>query len=133
MDNSPNPKQRNFVTGLIIIGLLIIVFFGLRTVRAYREFHSHRPPPPFATKPVETDVGFIRDWMTIPFVSKMYHVPPGILFEALGISPQGNQEKSLKQLNEEYFARAEGPVLEMVKAAILAHQSTRTPVPSGSP
>jgi hypothetical protein len=63
----------------------------------------------------------------------MYHVPPDILFEALGISPQGNQEKSLKQLNEEYFARAEGLVLEMVKAAILAHQSTRMPVPYGSP
>ncbi len=133
MDNSPNPKQRKFVTGLIVIGLLIIVFFGLRTVRAYRELHGHRPPPPFATKPVETDVRFIRDWMTIPFVSKMYHVPPEILFEALGIPPQGNQEKSLKQLNEEYFAQAEGLVLEMVKAAILAFQSTRTPVPSGSP
>ena len=133
MDNSPNPKQRKFVTGLIVTGLLIIAFFGLRTVHAYREFQGHRPPPPFATKPVETDVGFIRDWMTIPFVSKMYHVPPDILFEALGISPQGNQEKSLKQLNEEYFAPAKGLVLEMVKAAILAHQSAQTLVPSGSP
>jgi hypothetical protein len=138
MDNSPNPKQRNFVVGLIIIGLLIIVFFGLRTVRAFREFHGHRPPPPFATKPAETDADLIRDWMTIPFLSKMYHVPPSVIFDSLGIPPQSNQEKSLKQLNEEYYPQTPGIVLEMVKAAVraalpeappLAPLHPNTPVP----
>jgi hypothetical protein len=116
-----NPKQRNFVVGLIIIGLMIIGFFGLRTARAFRQFHGHRPPP-FDGEHVETDVSLIRDWMTVPFISRMYRVPPSILFEALKISEQGNKGKSLKQLNEEYYPQDEGIALEKVKAAISANQ-----------
>lgn len=120
MDTPGNPKQRNFVNGLIILGLMFVIFFGLRTARAFREFRDHRPPPPFATKPIETDVNLIRDWMTIPFISKMYHVKPHILFEALEIPEQENREKSLRQLNEEYYPQAEGIVLEKVKATVQA-------------
>ena len=120
MDTPDNPKQRAFVIGLILVGLIIVGFFGLRTARAFREFRGHRPPPPFATQHVETDVSLIRDWMTIPFISRMYRVPPDVLFDALGIQPHKNGEKSLKQLNEEYFPQAEGIVLEKIKAAILA-------------
>jgi hypothetical protein len=122
MDNPNNLRQRNFVVGLIIIGLMIIGFFGLRTARAFRQFHGHRPPPPFSTKLVETDVALIRDWMTVPFISRMYHVPDRLLFDALEIPEHGNQEKSLKQLNEEYYPQAAGIVLEKIKTTILANQ-----------
>ena len=127
MDNSTNPRQRNFVVGLIVIGLMIIVFFGLRTARAFRQFHGHRPPPPFATQPVETDVNLIRDWMTLPFIANMYHVRPHALFEALGIPEQANREKSLKQLNEQYFPDMQGIVLEKVKVAVLAALAEQPP------
>ena len=131
MDNSMNPRQRNFVVGLmIIIGLIIIVFFGLRTARAFRQFHGHRPPPPFASQPVETDVDLIRDWMTIPFISNMYHIRPHVMFEALDIPEQGNREKSLKQLNDEYFPDEQGIVLEKIKAAVLAEIAERPQEPS---
>lgn len=136
MDAPLNPKQRNLVTGLIIIGLMIVVFFGLRTVRAFRQFHGHRPPPPFVTKQVETDVNLIRDWMTVPFVSKMYHVPRSILFEALEIPEEGNHEKSLRQLNEEYYPHEKGIVLEKVKAAVsasLPQPAVLTPLPPVTP
>jgi hypothetical protein len=123
MDNSINPKQRNFVIGLIIIGLMIVGFFGLRTARAFRQFHGHRPPPPFATEHIETDVSLIRDWMTVPFISRMYHVPPPLLFDALKIPEQGNKEKSLKQLNEEYYPQDDGVVLETIKATVSANQA----------
>ncbi len=63
----------------------------------------------------------------------MYHVPPDLLFEALGITPQGNREKSLKQLNEEYFPQAEGSVLEMVKAATIAALPEPPPLPPNPP
>lgn len=122
MNAQGNPKQRTVTILLIFIGLIIISFFGLRTARAFRQFREHRPPPPFATEQVETDVTLIRDWMTVPFISRMYHVPPDVLFDSLGISPHGNKEKSLKQLNEEYFPAANGIVLEKVKVTILANQ-----------
>ena len=133
MKTPVNPKQRNFVTGLIIIGLIIIIFFGLRTVRAIKEFRGHRPPPPFATEHIETDVSLIRDWMTIPFISKMYHVRPHTLFEALEIPEHENREKSLKQLNEEYYSQMEGLVLEKVKATILANQPPQIPTNAATP
>jgi hypothetical protein len=134
--NAPmNPKQRSLVTGLILIGLIIALFFGLRIARAVRQFHGH-PPPPFGSQPAETDVNLIRDWMTIPFISKMYHVREHILFDALEIPENGNTEKSLKQLNEEYYPEVDGIVLEKVKAAVLAalpEPLPFTPVPSAIP
>ncbi len=118
---TPN-KQRALVTSLILFGMLAVGFFGLRTFHAFREFHGHRPPPPFENEQPETDVQLIRDWMTVPFIARMYHVPPPILFEALDIPKnKSNEEKSLKQLNEEYFPNTTGFVEATVKAAVLAH------------
>ena len=129
-----NPKQRSLVTGLIVLGMIIAIFFGLRTARAFRQFHGP-PPPPFAAQP-ETDINLIRDWMTIPFISKMYHVRQHVLFDVLEIPEQGNRGKSLKQLNEEYYPQASGIVMEKVKAAVLAalpEPPPLTPLPPAVP
>jgi hypothetical protein len=118
-------RLRTLIFVLIFIGGLIVGFFGLRTLHAFREFGGHRPPPPASVaeaEGIETDVELIREWMTIPFISKMYHVPPNVLFDALGIPANKNREKSLKRLNNEYFPQADGIVLEKVKAAVLANQ-----------
>ena len=128
-------RQRTLTIGLIVVGILIVGFFGLRTLRAFREFRGHRPPPfsPAEAQQVETDVELIRDWMTIPFISKMYHVPPHVLFEALNIPPEGNQEKSLNDLNREYYPKENGIVLEKVKAAVLANQPQQIPTARSAP
>jgi hypothetical protein len=127
MKTPMNPKQRSLVTTLIILGMIIAIFFGLRTARAFRQFREHRPPPPFATEHLETNVELIRDWMTIPFISKMYQVREHILFEALGISARGNKDKSLRQLNEEYFPEAQGVVEAKIKAVLLENMPPGTP------
>ena len=118
-----NSQQRAVIIGLIVIGILTVGFFGLRTLHAFRAFRGHRPPPPPSAADagrIETDVELIRDWMTIPFISRMYHVPQKKLFDALEIPRDGNQEKSLAQLNEEYFPQAGGILMEKVKATVLA-------------
>lgn len=127
-----NPKtQRALVIALIVLGVVTVGFFGLRTLRAFKEFRGHRPPPPFgpadAQQEAATDVELIRDWMTIPYIARMYQVPPPMLFDAIGIHRKGNEDKSLKQLNEEYFPSEDGLVMEKVKAAILANQPPATP------
>lgn len=129
MDKQINPRQRNFVIGLIIIGLMIVGLFGLRTARAFKKFHGHRPPPPFAAQHIETDVELIRDWMTLPYISITYGLPPDLLYQTLNIPPDGTEKKSLRQLNHEYYPNESGTVLEKVKAAILSYQSTLTAVP----
>ena len=80
---------------------------------------------------IETDVELIRDWMTIPFISRTYQVPPEALFEALNISAQKDHEKSLKVLNEEYYPGQDEFVLKLVKETILANQSP--PIPDSAP
>jgi hypothetical protein len=134
-------RQRALITGLILFGIVIVGFFGLRTFQAFRKFRSQRPPPlpPAESQQIETDVDLIRDWMTIPYISRTYHVPRKLLFDALGIPPRGNEEKSLAQLNEEYSPQDPGIVMEVVKAAIRANQpslpseSIKTPIPSTTP
>jgi len=77
--------------------------------------------------------------MTIPFISRMYQVPPPVLFDALNIPEQGNKGKSLRQLNTEFYPQENGVVLEKIKAAVSANQpqqiqhSPDTPVPTTSP
>lgn len=129
------PRQRTLILGLILIGILFVGFFGLRFLRAFREFRGHRPPPfsPAGAEPAETDVELIRDWMTIPYISMTYHLPPNLLYKALDIPPRGNEEKSLEQLNDEYYPQTPGAVLELVKAAIRANQPPPTAVPPDTP
>lgn len=125
-------KQRALIIGLIALGILIAGFFGLRSFRAFREFRGHTPAPllPAAeNQQPETDVEPIRDWMTIPFISITYNLPHNLLYEALDIPPRGNEEKSLKQLNEEYFPENPGYVLQTVKDVIPSTTATPTGVP----
>lgn len=114
-----------------MIGILFAGFFGMRSLRAFREFRKHSPPPlPAAeSRQIETDVDLIRGWMTIPYISVAYNVPPNVLYKALDLPPRGNEEKSLDELNEEYYPEAPGIVLELVKAAVRSNQ----PVPEAIP
>ena len=129
-------RQRALVTILIGLGLLIVGFFGLRTVSAVREFRVHGPPAAFQTGLPETDVELIRDWMTISFISHTYSIPPRSLYDVLGIPPKGNEEKSLKQLNDEYFPDQPGYVLSMVKSTLqkdLPHKAESVPTAFSPP
>jgi hypothetical protein len=122
--------QRILVSALIIFGIWIAAFFGLRTFHAYREVREHRPlPPPFKTEQPETDVNLIEDWMTIPFIARMYRIRPPLLFEALSIPDENNKEKSLKQINEKYFPDQPGVVLELIKTTVQAHLPPPTAIP----
>lgn len=123
-------RQRTLVLILIGLGLLTIGFFGIRTVSAFRQFRGHRPPhPPFENQQPATDVQLIRDWMTIPFIGKMYHVPPPLIFDALDIPMNGNEEKSLEQLNEEYFPKEEKFVEKTVKEVVSQNLPPLVPTP----
>jgi hypothetical protein len=126
-------KQRALIIGLIVLGILTVGFFGIRALHAFREFRRHGPPPPFApagSQKIETDVELIRDWMTIPYISMTYHVHPKVLFDAIVIDPKGNEEKSLKQLNNKFYPNSPDFVLQMVKTAVQANQP---PTPPATP
>ena len=130
-------KQRIIILGLIGLGVAIVGFFGMRVIHAYRKFDGHHPPrfPHPGSEPIQTDVSLIRDWMTISYISHTYRMPPNLLYETLNIKPNGNEDKSLKQLNTEYFPDQPNYVINSVKAAIQANQPPPaiTPPTSVSP
>lgn len=124
-------KKRIAVISLIILGILLAAIFGLRAFHAFRKIHEggfgpgHPPPPPS-----QTDVGLIRDWMTIPYIAMTYGVPDRMLFRELQIPEEGNRDKNLKDLNSQYYPNEDGYVLVTVKQAILSH---RPPQPAPTP
>jgi len=122
-------KQRTLVIGFIVIGIAFTTFFGMRVFHAFKKIDGYGPPPPGK---IETDVELIRDWMTVSFISKMYHVPEKDIFDALGVSPLGSHDKSLKELNNDYYPNKDGFVMDTVKAAILAFQASH-PSPDAAP
>lgn len=120
-----NSRQRFLFIALSILGAALILFFGLRVFHALKKFDGHRPPP--LAKELETDVENIEDWMTIPFISHNYGVPPELLFDALNIDPKESHKKSLKQLNDEFYPDQDGYVLITVKTVILSNQPPSPP------
>lgn len=130
MSAKVSKKQRALVIGLISIGVLFTAFFGMRALHALKKFDGHRPPPPGKPGKVETDVEAIRGWMTVPFIAELYQVPAPALFDALEIPPnEENREKSLRDLNRDYYPDTDGFVLETVKAKVKELQPPSTPVP----
>jgi len=124
-------RQRLLIYGLIIIGVATVAFFGIRSLHAFRKFDGHRPPKfPHGSEPTETDVFLIRDWMTIGYVSHTYRMPPKLLYETLGIRPNDNEDKSLKQLNDEYFPDKPDYVIETIKTTIQANLPPTTIPPA---
>lgn len=127
---SEQRKRIAFIT-LSMLGVMLILFFGLRVFHTFRKFGP--PPPLHFAEELQTDVDDIEDWMTIPYISYNYGVPPDVFFKALEIVPRENHKKSLQQLNEEYYPEQDGYVLGTVRQLILAHQAPPTPVPPNTP
>lgn len=123
---------RLLVLSLIAVGLITVALFGSRAFHAWREFRGHRPPQDILMEamPEITDVELIRDWMTIPFIARMYGIHPSVLYEALDIPPRGNEIKSLTQLNSQYYPEAPGLVEATVKAVVLENLSQEDQPPS---
>jgi len=119
-------KQKIFTYLFIAIGGVAMIFFGMRLTRSFRLMNGKGPfgkPPPAE----QTDITLIRDWMTVPYISKMYKVPPDALFISLEIPEWGNRPKSLDELNEEFYPNQEGAVLAHIQATIQAMQKQEPP------
>jgi hypothetical protein len=123
--------KKNVITGaLILAGIAIVTFFGIRAFRAFKHIEGHGPfhgKPPAANK---IDVTMIRDWMTVPYIAHLYDVPPEAIFKALEIpKDKENGRKSLAQLNEKYYPGQGGIILADVQAVIQAFQKQAPPPP----
>ncbi|RME74815.1 MAG: hypothetical protein D6784_09200 [Chloroflexi bacterium] len=120
---SGSRRGKYLTIGLIVLGVLLVVFFGLRAVHSFVRMRQS------GLHPGTTNVELIRGWMTVPYISRAYGVPEEYLFEQLGIPPEGNRKKSLGQLNREYDLGGREAVLRAVQQAILKFQADHPPPP----
>lgn len=104
---------------LILIGLGLTLFFGLRAL------HSFRRMPPFPSRPhqpSETDVETIRPWMNLKFISQAYGVPADYLLDYLELPHEmEDTKKSLEEVNQAlgWGDRDSSPVIiERIQSAI---------------
>jgi hypothetical protein len=119
--------ERYLTKILIVVGLLLIIWFGMRSaVSAIRVWRT-------GLQPGVTDVEALRGWMTIPYIARAFGVPEEYLFEALGIPVGGNRRKSLGKLNREYTPGERGVILKRLKAAIRRYQAEQPARTRGAP
>ncbi|MCB0178020.1 MAG: hypothetical protein KDI62_07310 [Anaerolineae bacterium] len=119
--------ERLIFIGLLVVGLLLMGFFGLRAARSYIRIQQT------GLEPGVTDVEAIRGWMTVPYIAQAYQVPESFIFEQLDIPAEGNRKKSLRDLNREQASGNPGALTEAVKTAIRRYQAENPPTPGGDP
>lgn len=121
-------KQRILTITLIVIGVIVVLFFGMRAVRSFRKM---RPPGPPRLGHIETDTELIRGWMTVPYVADSYGIPEPELYKGLGLEPSKELgRKNLADLNQEYFPNQASYVINRIKEIIIEFQKTHpTPTP----
>ena len=115
-------SRRVLTIALVLIGLGLVGFFGLRAYRAYTRFQPDAPATSLR------DVEAIRGWMTLPYIARAYGVPEDALFEALTIPKAGNAHLSVKQLVAKYD-RDPLTTRQAIQQVLLREQ--RAPTPSG--
>lgn len=129
---SPAPPRRSrankiLIIGLIVLGVILILFFGFRAVRSYLRIQQS------GLQPGVSDIELIRGWMTVPYIAAAYGVPEEYIFEQIGVPPGDNLEKSLGQLNREYAPGEPTAILNKVKEVVRQYQAEHPPTPESRP
>ena len=113
-------KNLNWRQGVValafFLSLSVAVFFVIRAVRPAIYWHYHQDEP-------------IRGWMNVGYVAHSYHVPPHVLYRALGLPPRPPDKRPLREI-----ARAQNRSMDEIRTVLLdAIVHARPPYPPPSP
>jgi len=91
-------RRRPLLLGLTFVLAIAVTFvFGFRAGVHARRIRRQNDP--------------VRPWMSVPFIAHTHHVPPEILFQAIGVQPREHDRRPVRQI-----ARAENrPVADLVR------------------
>ena len=74
----------------------------------------------------------VRPWMTVPYIARSHHVPAGMLYQALRLTPpEGRDHRPLGRIAREQ-GRPVHDVMADVEAAIAKARGRTPPAPPGS-
>ncbi|MGH9759988.1 MAG: hypothetical protein ACREDR_05605 [Blastocatellia bacterium] len=118
-------KGFNWLQWLVLFAFALVV--GLTGVEIYRavtathHFRHHRDEP-------------IRGWMTVPLVAHSYHIPPHVLYQALGVPPPPTHpdKRPLRMIAREQNRSME-QVRQILEDAIRRAQAAGETVPDHPP
>jgi hypothetical protein len=113
----------------LVIALAFVLAVGgafLFASRASQRAHHFRT----ASEP-------IHGWMSIPFIAHSHHVPPSVLFQAIGVEPlQPRDHRSVRHLAHQLHRPVPEILAKLQTAIDGAAQSPAkppAPVPNGPP
>lgn len=108
--------KKTLVVVAFFLSLSVAVFFAVRAVRSAVYWHYHQDEP-------------IRGWMTVGYVAHSYHVPPHVLYQALGLPHRPPDKRPLREI-----AKAQNRSMEEIRTILLdAIVHARPPYPPPSP
>lgn len=112
-----NVRLKLISTGILLcLALGLTIFCALQTVQAVQRFQQSRHMA------LTGDVRSIRSWMTIPYISKVYHVPESYLLQRLHVSdPRSVSHVTLLSLAER-FHRTPDALIHEVQTAIQTYR-----------
>lgn len=112
---------------LLCLALGLTVFCAVQTVHAVQSFERSR------YEAQSGDVSTIRPWMTIPFISRVYHVPESYLLDTLHISdPASVRHVTLYALAPRQHTTPTA-LVRQIQTAILAYRAQQAPQQRGAP
>jgi hypothetical protein len=125
-ESAPTQKsqKRSLVVLIILAGVILVVFFGLRTFRTIMRIRH------MEMRPLSTDVELIRGWMTIPFISDNYRVPVEVLVQACDLPPAPKKHENLDQINRKIAPDKPGALVECIKDAVGSFQQLHPTPPA---
>jgi hypothetical protein len=106
---------------VLVAFVLVLGFIGQRTFHTYRAasyWRHHRDEP-------------IHGWMRVGYVAHSYHVPPRVLYEALGLPHQPPDRRPLRAIAKAHNQSLD-EVIAILQEAIADARSSRPP-PSPPP
>jgi hypothetical protein len=108
--------RQSVLAAAFVLSVSVGVFFVVRAVRPAIYWHYHKDEP-------------IESWMSVGYVAHSYHVPPHVLFLALGLPHKPPDKRPLSEI-----AKAQDRSMDEVRTVLLdAIVHARPPYPPPPP
>jgi hypothetical protein len=113
-------RIRGWQQWLVMLAFFVVItittLFAARTVRQALYWHNHRDEP-------------IHGWMTVGYVAHSYHVPPHVLYKALGLPHKPPDKRPLREI-----AGAQNRSMDVISVVLMdAITHARPPYPPPPP
>ena len=113
-------RVKLILTGVLLcLALAGVVVATVVTVQAFQRFQQTR------NLVLTGDVRSIRPWMTVHYISVIYHVPENYLYQALNISNPPPVKPSLSLLAQ-YYNRPVDELIHEIQVAIETYRRQHT-------